>query len=143
MCECIIFDHTVITDFVFRNEADGKRYIKYQVIGINEVAVPTHFFKVIVMESENGEYHLKSFVMPNAVIDDAVPLHAFYVCNNNFIHSYKNNQLLQGSFALLIFFYLLVSFSNNSQFRLIEKIISCSFSNMVVYNVIIFFYGDK
>ncbi len=27
-------------------EADGKRYVKYQVIGKNDVAVPTHFFKV-------------------------------------------------------------------------------------------------
>lgn len=30
----------------FRQEADGKLYVRYQVIGRNHVAVPTHFFKV-------------------------------------------------------------------------------------------------
>lgn len=28
-------------------EEDGKRYVKYRVIGDNDVAVPTHFFKVV------------------------------------------------------------------------------------------------
>ena len=30
----------------FRQEADGKLYVRYQVLGRNHVAVPTHFFKV-------------------------------------------------------------------------------------------------
>ena len=29
---------------------DDKNYVKYQVIGTNNVAVPTHFFKVLVGE---------------------------------------------------------------------------------------------
>ena len=29
-----------------RQEPDGKMYVKYQVIGRNQVSVPTHFFKV-------------------------------------------------------------------------------------------------
>ena len=29
-----------------RQEPDGKLYVKYQVIGKNQVSVPTHFFKV-------------------------------------------------------------------------------------------------
>ncbi|NGX50950.1 MAG: Nuclease [Chlamydiae bacterium] len=33
--------------FLPQIEADGKRYVKYEVIGDNDVAVPTHFFKVI------------------------------------------------------------------------------------------------
>ncbi|CAB4066728.1 ENDOG [Lepeophtheirus salmonis] len=33
-------------------KADGKNYVKYQVIGKNNVAVPTHFFKIVVTESE-------------------------------------------------------------------------------------------
>jgi endonuclease G len=54
-------------------------YVKYQVIGQNHVAVPTHFFKVIVAEKENRELSLESYVMPNAPIDDNTPLHAFQV----------------------------------------------------------------
>lgn len=30
----------------YRLENDGKLYVKYQVLGKNHVAVPTHFFKV-------------------------------------------------------------------------------------------------
>ena len=32
-------------------ESDGKNYVKYQVIGSNNVAVPTHFFKILVGET--------------------------------------------------------------------------------------------
>lgn len=37
--------------FVPREEADGKLYVRYQVVGQNHVAVPTHFFKVTLSES--------------------------------------------------------------------------------------------
>uniref|UniRef100_A0ABI0P382 Endonuclease n=1 Tax=Bos taurus TaxID=9913 RepID=A0ABI0P382_BOVIN len=37
--------------FLPRTEADGKSYVKYQVIGKNHVAVPTHFFKVLILEA--------------------------------------------------------------------------------------------
>uniref|UniRef100_A0A8C6YEE9 Endonuclease n=1 Tax=Naja naja TaxID=35670 RepID=A0A8C6YEE9_NAJNA len=33
--------------FLPRMEPDGKMYVKYQVIGRNHVAVPTHFFKLL------------------------------------------------------------------------------------------------
>lgn len=33
---------------------NGRKYVKYEVIGSNDVAVPTHFFKVILMEKNNG-----------------------------------------------------------------------------------------
>ncbi|XP_064458692.1 endonuclease G, mitochondrial-like [Ornithodoros turicata] len=60
-------------------ESDGKKYVKYQVIGSNHVAVPTHFFKVAVGETEGGEVDLESYVMPNTVIDDNIPLQSFLV----------------------------------------------------------------
>jgi endonuclease G, mitochondrial len=62
-----------------RKEPNGKLYIKYEVIGINNVAVPTHFFKVIVCESFDGKLELESFVMPNEVIPDETPLENFRV----------------------------------------------------------------
>lgn len=63
----------------FRFEPDGKKYVKYQVIGNNNVAVPTHFFKVIVGETANHEFDMEAYVMPNAPIDDNVPLKSFLV----------------------------------------------------------------
>ncbi|XP_045600934.2 endonuclease G, mitochondrial [Procambarus clarkii] len=62
-----------------RREDDGKLYVKYQVIGQNHVAVPTHFFKVMVCEAKTGELELESFVLPNVDIDNGIPLSTFYV----------------------------------------------------------------
>lgn len=62
-----------------RMEADGKMYVKYQVIGKNNVAVPTHFFKVLILEKESGEIELRSYVMPNSPVDDKIPLERFLV----------------------------------------------------------------
>lgn len=62
-----------------KKEADGKSYVKYQVIGNNSVAVPTHFYKVVVGESSDGGLELESYVMPNQVIDDKTPLTVFQV----------------------------------------------------------------
>ena len=44
---------------------DGKRYIKYQVIGDNDVAVPTHFFKVLHLEKSSGKIETQTFIVPN------------------------------------------------------------------------------
>jgi endonuclease G len=62
-----------------RVEGDGKMYVKYQVIGANNVAVPTHFFKVIVMEDNDKTLELEAYVMPNKAIDDKTPLSVFQV----------------------------------------------------------------
>jgi len=62
-----------------RMEADGKNYVKYQVIGQNNVAVPTHFFKIVVMENETRDLELDAFVLPNEEIPDATPLDNFRV----------------------------------------------------------------
>lgn len=64
---------------VCRTEADGKSYVKYQVIGRNHVAVPTHFFKVLILEATGGQIELRSYVMPNTPVDEAVPLERFLV----------------------------------------------------------------
>ena len=62
-----------------KKEADGKLYVKYEVIGEKHVAVPTHFFKVIVGESGDGKLEMESYVMPNQVIADDTPLDSFKV----------------------------------------------------------------
>ncbi|VEN40177.1 unnamed protein product [Callosobruchus maculatus] len=62
-----------------RKESDGKNYVKYEVIGANHVAVPTHFYKVVVGETKDGKLEMEAFVMPNQVIDSSVPLASFQV----------------------------------------------------------------
>ncbi|XP_063000674.1 endonuclease G, mitochondrial [Elgaria multicarinata webbii] len=65
--------------FLPRTEADGKMYVKYQVIGKNHVAVPTHFFKVLILEKPGGEIELRSYVFPNSPVDEKIPLERFLV----------------------------------------------------------------
>ncbi|KAH3798377.1 endonuclease G, mitochondrial-like [Dreissena polymorpha] len=60
-----------------KQESDGKMYVKYQVIGKNYVAVPTHFFKVIAIETTTGEYEILSFVLPNQPLKEDIPLKTF------------------------------------------------------------------
>ncbi|MEQ2213757.1 hypothetical protein XENOCAPTIV_020381, partial [Xenoophorus captivus] len=63
-----------------RQEDDGKLYVRYQVIGRNHVAVPTHFFKVLILEQPDGKgVELRSYVLPNEPIDEKVPLERFLV----------------------------------------------------------------
>lgn len=61
-----------------RNEGK-KKYVTYEVIGDHDVAVPTHFFKVLLIEDETGDYDLESYVIQNKAIDDNIPLKAFQV----------------------------------------------------------------
>ncbi|OQV24840.1 Endonuclease G, mitochondrial [Hypsibius exemplaris] len=60
-------------------EQDGKHYVKYQVIGPNSVAVPTHFFKALLCQSATGEFHMECFVMPNKPIGSTIRVTDFYV----------------------------------------------------------------
>lgn len=62
-----------------KRENDGKMYVKYEVIGSNTVAVPTHFYKVVVGETADGKLELESYIMPNSVISDDTPLNVFQV----------------------------------------------------------------
>ncbi|XP_045476096.1 endonuclease G, mitochondrial-like [Harmonia axyridis] len=59
--------------------SDGKNYVNYEVIGKNFVAVPTHFYKVIVGETDNGQLHMESYCLPNAPISSDTPLTSFMV----------------------------------------------------------------
>ncbi|KAI5632697.1 DNA/RNA non-specific endonuclease domain-containing protein [Phthorimaea operculella] len=62
-----------------RREADGKSYVRYQVLGANSVAVPTHFYKVVVGESADGTLDMEAYVMPNQKIPDETPVSSFMV----------------------------------------------------------------
>lgn len=60
-------------------ESDGRKYVRYEVIGANHVAVPTHFYKIVVGETYDSKLEMEAFVMPNAPIDDNTPLTNFQV----------------------------------------------------------------
>lgn len=49
------------------------------MIGKNHVAVPTHFYKIVLAESADGQLDLEAYVMPNQVIDNETPLTVFQV----------------------------------------------------------------
>ena len=52
-------------------------YVKYEVIGKNNVAVPTHFFKVVAIETNSGDFEMLSYVLPNQPMREDVPLKTF------------------------------------------------------------------
>jgi len=65
-----------------RDPADNKWYVKYEVIGNPpNVAVPTHFYKVIYAEDGQvgGNVAIGAFVLPNAPIPNEKPLIDFEV----------------------------------------------------------------
>lgn len=65
-----------------KREPDGKWRVSYEVIGQPpNVAVPTHFYKVIFAEDgqHGGKVALGAFVLPNAVIANNKPLQDFEV----------------------------------------------------------------
>lgn len=60
---------------------DGKYRVTYEVIGSPpNIAVPTHFFKLIVGETKGSDkISCAAFVMPNDVIDNNTPLTSFQI----------------------------------------------------------------
>ena len=65
-----------------KRDPDGKWRVSYEVIGSPpNVAVPTHFYKVIFAEDgvPGGKVALGAFVLPNAVIANNKPLTDFEV----------------------------------------------------------------
>ena len=65
-----------------RDPADNKWYVRYEVIGSPpNVAVPTHFYKVIFAEDgkSGGDVAIGAFVLPNAPIPNEKPLADFEV----------------------------------------------------------------
>ena len=43
------------------------------------MAVPTHFFKILVGELDNQQLEMEAYVLPNEVINDNVALATFQV----------------------------------------------------------------
>lgn len=70
----------VLTGPLYLPTVEGdEKFIKYKLIGDNNVAVPTHFFKVIVSTNKDGGYILESYVMPNEEIRKDIPITSYMV----------------------------------------------------------------
>jgi len=57
-------------------EPNGKKFVTYEVIGKNDVAVPTHFFKVVTAGNERSGKRWV-YIVPNEPVDASVPLDSF------------------------------------------------------------------
>ncbi len=60
-----------------KQKIDGSKWVKYRVIGDNEVAVPTHFFKILFLENSKGDVTTQGYVLPNEDIAFKTPLEIF------------------------------------------------------------------
>lgn len=68
----------VVTGPLYLPYQEGKRrFVKYQVIGPDDVAVPSHFFKIVTLEDRRGKQEILAYVLPNAVIPSDTPLSQF------------------------------------------------------------------
>ena len=62
--------------FLPRRCRDGKRRVIYEVIGKGNVAVPTHFFKILYMHQEKSVEE-RAYLLPNRKISQTVDLESF------------------------------------------------------------------
>ncbi|KAF3480418.1 uncharacterized protein GIQ15_05765 [Arthroderma uncinatum] len=70
----------IVTGPLYMPIQEGSKWVmKYEIIGNPpNVAVPTHFFKVIFAEGKGEAVALGSFVLPNKAIDNSTPLESFH-----------------------------------------------------------------
>lgn len=70
----------VLTGSLYSPTAEDDRVVRYRVIGPNRVAVPTHFYKVLVSESRLGRMSMEAYLVPNsAQVPNSAKLERFQV----------------------------------------------------------------
>lgn len=90
----------VITGTLFKPYKD-KRDLRYRVLGMNRVAVPTHFYKVLLYEDLNGNMLMEAFGVQNSnLISETEKLETFR------IDVYKNLDKLERAANLKFFYHL-------------------------------------
>lgn len=62
-----------------KDKQSGEYTVSYPVLGTppDAVAVPTHFFKVILGRKPNGQFTITGFILPNRVIPETKDLRDF------------------------------------------------------------------
>lgn len=73
------YEHVyVVTGPLYLPYQEGnRRFVKYQVIGPDDVAVPSHFFKVVTLENSQGRREVRAYMLPNMVISSDTPFEKF------------------------------------------------------------------
>jgi endonuclease G len=66
--------HVYTAPLFLPEERDGKRFVHYQVIGKHDVAVPTHFAKIALVEGENQPL---VYILPNDQISKSASIDDF------------------------------------------------------------------
>jgi endonuclease G, mitochondrial len=66
----------VVTGSLFMPK-DGSDVVVYRVIGENQVAVPTHIYKVILVLKKNDVFENYAMIIPNEAIDESKPFSDF------------------------------------------------------------------
>lgn len=57
-----------------------KEKVRYRTIGLNRVAVPSHFYKILLHETKAGSMSLEAFVVPNSPgVDEQTLLERFRI----------------------------------------------------------------
>ncbi|KAF9971784.1 nuclease [Actinomortierella ambigua] len=73
-------DETFFLSNIAPQDVDQRWYVKHEVIGNPpNIAVPTHFYKIVLTDQGNGQMAVGAFVLPNNVIQNEVPLTSFQV----------------------------------------------------------------
>ncbi|KAL7738742.1 hypothetical protein ACLKA6_017934 [Drosophila palustris] len=83
--------------FKARQQGINKWSLEYQLIGSNMVAVPTHYFKVITIESKlpHGKPYMEAYVLPNAPIPQELELRSF-LCDIREIEHFAGLKFFDG-----------------------------------------------
>lgn len=69
--------HVFTGPLYLAKKPNGKNFVKYKVIGSHNVAVPTHFFALIFIESATKKIFSKGYIVPNSALDPNIPLKKF------------------------------------------------------------------
>uniref|UniRef100_A0A1B0F9P3 Lipase domain-containing protein n=1 Tax=Glossina morsitans morsitans TaxID=37546 RepID=A0A1B0F9P3_GLOMM len=83
-----------------RKSDTDKWYVEYEVFGPKTIAVPTHYFKVITVESKlpGGLPYMEAYVMPNKELDEKTDLRSF-LCDIRVVESASDAYALPASLA--------------------------------------------
>ncbi|XP_038044476.1 nuclease EXOG, mitochondrial-like [Patiria miniata] len=81
--EVRVITGTLLLPDTAQGATQGSRFVKYEVIGESNVTVPTHLYKIIIVENatETAKTTLfaAAFLLPNEKVDSNIPLITFKV----------------------------------------------------------------
>lgn len=72
--------HLPVDGKLTNSTEDEENVVSYRVIGSNRVAVPTHFYKILVKENNHGRLSMEGFLVPNRMdVDRLAKLEEFQI----------------------------------------------------------------